>query len=101
MTIFNDNVVHMHGLEFGEAFGEGNQVGGVMGAVELEELRFGWIPVPAPPEFAQSLLEFGVGADDLVGWEIDQDSRPSPWRRRGPWIGRVLALERLPGWVRY
>ena len=41
MTIFNDNVVHMHGLEFGEAFGEGNQVGGVMGAVELEELRFG------------------------------------------------------------
>lgn len=100
MAIFDDDVVHVHGLEFGEAFWERDQVDRVVGAVELEELRFGGIPVATPPEFAESLLEFGVGLDHLVGREIDQDSGPSPWRGGGAGMGRVLVLERLACWVR-
>lgn len=101
MAILDNNVIHMHGLKFGEAFREGNQVSRFMRAVKLEEIRFGYIWVPSPPEFGQPLLEFGIGPYDLVGWKVDEDSGASPRGGGSAWMGRVLALEGLPGWVGY
>lgn len=101
MAILDNNVIHMHGLKFGEALREGNQVSGVMRAVKLKEIRFRQIWVPSPAEFGEPLLEFGVGPYDLVGWKVDEDPGTSPWGGGGAWMGRVLALERFPGWVGY
>ncbi|KAE8646966.1 hypothetical protein Csa_020846 [Cucumis sativus] len=65
------------------------------------KMSFGQIWVPSPAEFGEPLLEFGVGPYDLVGWKVDEDPGTSPWGGGGAWMGRVLALERFPGWVGY
>lgn len=46
-------------------------MGGVFGAVELEQVGAVRVMEAGPAELVESLLEFGVGSDHMVGWEVD------------------------------
>lgn len=66
-AVLDDDVVHVSSPEVGKVSGEGNEVGGVVGTVELEELRLGRAGVAAPSELIQPRLQLSVGVDHLVG----------------------------------
>lgn len=50
-TVLDDDIVHMKGLEVGKPFRERDEMGRVIGAVELDELRLTRVMVTGPPEF--------------------------------------------------
>nr|GMD17433.1 MutL-like protein 1 [Ipomoea batatas] len=81
-AVLDDDIVHVEGLQIGEAFREGDEVGGVVGAVELDELRRRCPVVIAPPtELNQPPLQLHVGFDDLV--RRKKNKNPWPGARRG------------------
>lgn len=90
----------MEGLEVGKVCGERDEVGWALRPVELQEVGPERVGVASPAEFSESLLEFWVGANDVVGWEVDQDPRSSPRRSGCARIGRLFLLKRLPRRVR-
>lgn len=90
----------MEGLEVGKVCGERDEVGWAFRPVELQEVGPERVGVASPADFSESLLEFWVGANDLVGWEVDQDPWSSPRRSGCAGIGRLFLLERLPRRVR-
>lgn len=100
-AVLDDDVVHVEVLKVGEVSGEGDEVGGGVRAMELDEVRLVRVRVASPTEFGESLLEFGVGTDDLVAREVDED----PWSGTGSGgcarVGWLLLLEGLPCWVGY
>lgn len=69
--VLDHNIVHMAGLEVGEAIGQRNKMGRIFRLVELDQLRPSRVPVSSPPEFGQSELQLGVGPDDLVLGQVD------------------------------
>lgn len=100
-SILDDDVVHMEGLEVIKVRRERDEVSRVLGAVELHEVRSEeWVGlVASPSEFSESLLEFGVRADDLVGREKYQDSGSSTGGSGCTRIGRLFLLEGFAGRV--
>lgn len=91
----------MEGLEVIKVRRERDEVSRVLGAVELHEVRSEeWVGlVASPSEFSESLLEFGVRANDLVGREEYQDSGSSTGGSGCTRIGRLFLLEGFAGRV--
>ncbi|MFQ6625238.1 hypothetical protein Gotur_005838, partial [Gossypium turneri] len=57
------------------------------------EVRLGEVVVTGPTEFGQAVLELGIGVDDLVGREVDEDPWSSPGCGGGAGINGVFMLE--------
>ncbi|MBA0679042.1 hypothetical protein Goari_010840 [Gossypium aridum] len=81
--VLDDNVVHVQSPEVGE------------------EVRLGEVVVTGPTEFAQAVLELGIGVDDLVGREVDEDPWSSPGCGGGAGINRVFMLEGFSSGIGY
>lgn len=110
-AVLDDDIVHVEGLEIGEVFREGDEVGGVIGAVELEELRrrrrlVVWVTITPPTELNQPPLKLDVGSDHLVGRK--ENKNPGTRAGRGGRATRAASgtrrrtiplLEGFPGWV--
>lgn len=69
VTVFDDDVVHVHGLELVEVFREGDQMDG--GAF-MELKKLGIIVVSLPSERRQLTLKNSVRGHDLISWDVYQ-----------------------------
>ena len=78
-SILDNNIIHMNGLEVGEAFRQRNEMVGVVGPVELEQLGLSRVVVPGPSKLTQSSLQVCVRSDRLVRWEVDEKTWTGPW----------------------
>lgn len=96
-AVLDDNVVHMEGADAGEVAGQGDEVGWVIRAVELQEVRSERIRVAGPAQLSQSLLQFCMGMDYLIGRDVDKNTGPSSGSGGGTRVAVwLLPLERLP-----
>lgn len=104
--VLNDNVVEMEVLEVMEVGGEGEEMRGGVGAMEVDEVvekggGGGGGVVARPAELEEEVLEVREGANDVVGGEEDKDAGAGAGSGggAGPGMGRVVVLEGLPGGV--
>jgi hypothetical protein len=64
--------------------------------VELEEVRAAAVVVAGPAELGEALLELGVGADDVVSREVDEDAGACARCSGGAWVGWLFLFKGLP-----
>lgn len=67
--------------------------------MELNEVRAVRVRVASPTDFGESLLEFGVGTNDLVAWEVHKLSRSGTRSGSSARVGWLFLLEGFPCWV--
>lgn len=94
-SILHDNIIHVERFEAIEISRKRNEMGRVVRLVKLQKVGLVGVIVASPAKFCQSLLEFGVGTDHMVCWEIDKDPGSSPRSRGCAWMEWLFLLERL------
>lgn len=64
--------------------------------MELEEVGAAGVVVAGPAELGEALLELGVGADDVVSREVDEDAGARARCSGGAWVGWLFLFKGLP-----
>ena len=65
----NDDVIHVHGFEGGEALGQRDELVGVLALVVLSQASVS-VQVWLPPPLSKLLLQLLVAGDGLVGGQV-------------------------------
>lgn len=81
VAVLDDNIVHVSGPEVLEVFGEGDEMSSRRRTVVLDQVGASTWLVRLPAQLEKPLFQVGVGPDDLVRGDVDQDSPVLCWVR--------------------
>lgn len=71
VRVFDDEIVHVNGVEFGEVHRKRNEINGGS-LVELEEIGIAFV-VSLPAQAFENLLEEAIGGNRLAGGKVNED----------------------------